>query len=184
MAADAGSTPVGRLFITVRASNLRFLVDTGSELCVFHRKLVSGSKERASYDLFLANGTPIPPYGWRTLTLNLGIRRDFNWRFVGADVQIPIIGVDFLANFNLLFDCRNNRIKDGITSLSAPAQKASTRFPSVKTIRSTTPVDMHFTEFPPHTAFGNSAGRTPQNSTPHQNDTGPTGILSTSSACS
>ena len=132
MAADACSTPPGRLFITDRVSTLRFLVDTGSDLCVFPRRLVPGRREHTSYDLFAANGTPIPTYGWHALTLNLGLRRDFTWRFVEADVQTPIIGVDLLANFNLLVDCRNNRILDGVTSMSAPAQTASTRFPSVK----------------------------------------------------
>jgi hypothetical protein len=42
-------------------------------------------------------------------------RRDFTWRFVVTDVQLPIIGVDLLANFNLLVDCRNNRILEGLT---------------------------------------------------------------------
>jgi hypothetical protein len=59
---------------------------TVSELCVVTRRLVSGRKERTSYDLFAANGSPIPTYGWQTLTLNLGLRRDFTWRFVVADV--------------------------------------------------------------------------------------------------
>jgi cleavage and polyadenylation specificity factor subunit 1 len=117
MAADACSTTSSRIFITERVSNLRFLVDTGAVLCVVPRKLVPGRKKRTIYDLFAANGTPIPTYGWRTLTLNLGLRRDFKWRFVVADVQLPIIGVDLLANFNLLVDCRNNRILDGVTSL-------------------------------------------------------------------
>jgi hypothetical protein len=79
MAADACSTPTGRLFITDRVSNLRFQVDTGSDLCVFPRKLVPGRKERTSYDLFTANGTPIPTYGGHTLMLNLGLQRDFTW---------------------------------------------------------------------------------------------------------
>jgi hypothetical protein len=148
IAADACSTPPGRLFIIDRVSNLRFLVDTGSDLCVFPRRLVPGRRERTSYDLFAANGTPIPTYGWHTLTLNLGLRRDFTWRFVVADVQITIIGVDLLANFSLLVDCHKNRILDGITSLSAPAQTASTRFPSVKPIGSSAPTDDLFAEFP------------------------------------
>jgi hypothetical protein len=148
MAANACSTPAGRLFITDRETKLRFLVDTGSDLCVFRRKLVLGPNERTSYQLFAANDTPIPTYGWRTLTLNLGLRRDFTWRFVVADVQIPIIGVDLLAQFSLLVDCHNNRILDGITSVSTPAQVAFIQFPSVKTIGSTTPVHELFTEFP------------------------------------
>jgi hypothetical protein len=42
--------------------------------------------------------------------------------------------VDFLSYFGLLVDCRNNRLLDGVTSLSVPAQAASTLIPSVKTI--------------------------------------------------
>jgi hypothetical protein len=114
---------------------------------VFPRKLVPGRKELTSYDLFAANGRPIPTYGGHTLTLNLGHRRDFTWRFVVADAQIPIIGVDLLGNFGLLVDCRNNRILDGITSLSAPAQTASPWLPSVKTIGGNAPVDDLFAEF-------------------------------------
>jgi hypothetical protein len=56
--------------------------------------------------------------------------------------------MDLLANFNLLVDCRNNRILDGATSLSTPAQTASTRFPRVKTIGSSTPADDLLSEFP------------------------------------
>jgi hypothetical protein len=53
---------------------------------------------------------------------------------VVADVQCPIIGVDLQSNFGLFVDCRKNIILDGVTFLSAPAQSASVRFPSVKTI--------------------------------------------------
>ena len=148
MAADACSTPTGRLFITNKVSNLRFLVDTSSDLCVFPRKFVPGRKERTSYNLFAANGTPIPAYGGHTLTLHLGLRRDFTWRFMEADIQIPVIGVDLLSSFSLLVDCCNNRILDGNTSLSAPAQTAYPRFPSVKTTGGTAPGHDLFAEFP------------------------------------
>jgi len=65
-----------------------------------------------------------------------------------ADVQIPIIGVDLLANLNLLVDCRKNRNIDGVTSLSTPAQKASTPFPNLKTIGISTLTDDLLAEFP------------------------------------
>jgi hypothetical protein len=83
-----------RLFISDRATKHSFLVDTGSDLCVFQ-----GAK-RVNYDLFAANGTTIPTYGWISLSLNLGLRRDFTLRFVVADVQIPIIGADLLASYS------------------------------------------------------------------------------------
>ena len=63
MAADACSITTDRLFITDRVSNMRFLVDTGSDLCVLPRKHVPGRRERNSYDLFAANGTPTSDIG-------------------------------------------------------------------------------------------------------------------------
>jgi hypothetical protein len=69
-------------------------VDTESDLCVYPRKHLPGRRERTDYNLYAANGTTIPTYGWASQSLNLGQRRDFTWRFVIADVQLPIIGVD------------------------------------------------------------------------------------------
>jgi hypothetical protein len=103
--------------------------------------------EQVDYDLCAANGSTIHTYGWLPLSLNLGLRRDFMWRFVVADITHPIIGVDFLSHFGLLVDCRNNRLLDGVT-MSAPAQTASSQVPSVKTITGSTPVDSLLAEFP------------------------------------
>jgi hypothetical protein len=94
-AANVCTTPTGRLFVTDRSSRQRFLIDTGSDLCVFPRKLIPQHRERVNYDLCAANGTTIPTYGWLPLSFNLGLRRDFIWRFVAADVTHPLIGVDF-----------------------------------------------------------------------------------------
>jgi hypothetical protein len=82
------------------------------------------------------------------LSLNLGLRQDFMWRFVVADVTRTIIDVDLLSHFGLLVDCRNNRLLDGVTSLSVPAQAANALIPSVKTILSGTPIDSLLAEFP------------------------------------
>jgi hypothetical protein len=38
------------------------------------------------------------------LSLNFGLRRDFTWRFVVADVTRPIIDVEFFSYFGLLVD--------------------------------------------------------------------------------
>jgi hypothetical protein len=65
-----------------------------------------------------------------------------------ADVTHPIIGVDFLSHFSLLADCRNNRLLDGVTSLSTPAKATSSQVPSVKTIVGGTTVDSLLAEFP------------------------------------
>jgi hypothetical protein len=78
----------------------------------------------------------------------LGLRRDFTWWFVVADVTHPLIVVDFLSHFGLLVDCRNNRLLDGVTSLSTTAHAASALIQSIKTISDGTPVDSLLAEFP------------------------------------
>jgi hypothetical protein len=101
-----------------------------------------------NYDLYAADGSTIHTYGRLPLSLNLGLRRDFTWRFVITDDTTPLIGADFLAHYGLLVDCRNNRLLDGVTSLSAPAQAVSSRVTSIQVINICSSVDPLFSEFP------------------------------------
>jgi hypothetical protein len=87
-------------------------------------------------------------YGWLPLSLKLGLRRNFAWRSVVADVTHPIIGVDYLSHFGLLVECQKNLLMDGITSLSVPAEGANALVLSVKTITDSTPIDSILAEFP------------------------------------
>ena len=82
------------------------------------------------------------------LSLSMGLCQDFTWLFVVADITHSLIAVDFLSHFDLLVDCQNNHLLDGVTSLSVPAQVASALTPGVKTIRDSTPVHSLLTEFP------------------------------------
>ena len=84
--------------------------------------------------MFAANGTRIPTYGTIAVTLNLSLRRAFTWRFVIADVQSPIIGVDFLSHYGLLVDPRNKRLIDTRTQLTARGYTGTTDGASVRTI--------------------------------------------------
>jgi hypothetical protein len=140
----------GRLSIPDKTSKRKFLIDTGSDLCVFPRKLIPQRKSRVNYELRAVNGTTIPTYGWLPLSLNLGLRRDFTWRFVVADVTQPIIGADFLSHFGLLVDLKKKRLLDGTTSLSAPTQTASSQIPSVKLISGNISIDTLLSESSGH----------------------------------
>jgi hypothetical protein len=64
--------------------------------------LIPRRRERVNYDLCAANGTTIRTYGRLPLSLNLGLRREFTWRFVVADVTQSLIGADFRSHFGLL----------------------------------------------------------------------------------
>jgi hypothetical protein len=148
VAANVCTTATGRLFITDKSTKQRFQIDTGSNLCVYPRKLIPQRRERVNYNLCAANGTTIRTYGWLPLSLNLGLRLDFTWRFVVAYVPQPLIGADYLSHFGLLVDCKNNRLLDSVTSLSAHAQAASSRTPSVKVISGGSSVDTPLSEIP------------------------------------
>jgi hypothetical protein len=65
--AHVRSTTTGCLFIKDKSSKRQFLVDTGSDLCVYPHRLIPRCKERANYDLCVANGTTIHTYGWLPL---------------------------------------------------------------------------------------------------------------------
>ncbi|XP_076664850.1 uncharacterized protein LOC143367152 [Andrena cerasifolii] len=123
-----------RILVTDKKSKIAYLVDTGADLCVFPRHRVRGPVEKSKYELFAANGTSIPTYGTLGLNLNLSLRRDFPWRFVVADVGVPIIGMDFLSHYGLLVDPRNGRLIDSETNLSTSGSAVNTDIPSVKTI--------------------------------------------------
>ncbi|GFY54544.1 retrotransposable element Tf2 155 kDa protein type 1 [Trichonephila inaurata madagascariensis] len=79
---------------------------------------LSPRKPDPNFLLKAANNSTIKTYGFLTLPLDLGLRRHFSWRFVIADVHLPIIGSDFLAHFGLLPDCKYKLLLDRITSLS------------------------------------------------------------------
>lgn len=124
MATDHCLTSPGRLFVTDRSTKTQFLVDTGSDLCVFPRSQLQERRAATDYQLSAANGTTISTYGYAHFNLDLGLRRTYPWRFVVADVTKPIIGVDFLCFYNLIVDCKNKKLTDSLTTVSAPASLA------------------------------------------------------------
>jgi hypothetical protein len=91
-ASDTCPVTSRRLFVRDKASGIRFLVD----ICVFPLKLTPGRLTKSKYTLSAANGTPIATYGTCTMTMNLGLRRDFCWRFLVADVSKHVLHVLYL----------------------------------------------------------------------------------------
>lgn len=107
-----------RLFIKDKGTNTQFLIDTGAEISVIP-PIPQEKRSVGKLELFAANGTKIKTYGQKLLKLDLGLRRAFDWPFVIADVNKPIIGIDFLSHFHLLVDSKNRKLIDGVTSLSS-----------------------------------------------------------------
>lgn len=106
-----------RLFATDTNTKDRYLIDTGADVSIFPASAKRKARQPSSYNLYAANGSPIRTYGREIKTLNLGLRRQFTWEFLIADVTRPIIGADFLAAFGLMIDLKNKRIVDQSTNL-------------------------------------------------------------------
>ena len=94
--------PVGGLLIYLRdfLSNRDFLVDTGASRSVFpHLSSATPTGPR----LLMADGRPANAWGTRNLPLQFGNRR-FQFLFLLAAMDCPILGADFLSEFDLLVD--------------------------------------------------------------------------------
>ncbi|XP_063616254.1 uncharacterized protein LOC134789613 [Cydia splendana] len=158
-----------------RATKTQYLIDTGSDLCVFPRLLVNERRKKTDYELYAANSTVIATYGYITLHLDFGLRRIFEWRFTVADVSKPIIGVDFLIFYNLLVDCRNQKLIDKTTSLFTDAQQVSAA-ETISSIRTTLTNDSTYTlllrDFPDITRPAGKLGA-PKHDTVHHIRTTP-----------
>ena len=83
-----GNPTTSRLFyVTDRATGMRFLVDSGAELSVIPPRVIHSPSRKVSGSLQAANGSAIPTYGQRSLTLDIGLRRRFSWVFTIASVS-------------------------------------------------------------------------------------------------
>lgn len=114
-----------RLFIYDKETHQKFLLDSGSTICVLPRSS-DCPNQRGETTLLAANNSPIHTYGSKTLTLNIGLRRAITWPFIIADVKTAIIGADLLAHYGLLIDLKAKRIIDKTTTLTAPGRIEST----------------------------------------------------------
>ncbi|XP_064078471.1 uncharacterized protein LOC135195895 [Macrobrachium nipponense] len=109
------------------------LVDTGAMHSIF---LPSGKDRSRKPDettaLVAANGTPIHSYCTKSLEISI-LGRNYVWKFTIADVRIPLLGADFLAQNGLLVDLGRKRLLNTGTCRSLPPA-ASPGAPTICTV--------------------------------------------------
>lgn len=135
-----------------------YLIDTGADISVVPPTQSEKNYKVPQSTLFAANGTKIAIYGEKRINLNLGLRRSYEWTFVIADVNQPIIGADFLRHYDLLVDMKRNRLIDRTTNIEAIGKISNISALEIKTYNSKDPFQqllayfVHITN--PNTKFG------------------------------
>lgn len=114
---------INRLKIHDKSTNIGYLIDTGADVSVIPFNRSTGYYKSTNIKLFAANGTEIKIYGTTTQKVNIGLRRDFLWTFLIADVTTPIIGADFLTHFGLLIDLKGNKMIDPLSGIHSTCMK-------------------------------------------------------------
>ena len=158
----------GLLYVTDKLSSRRFLLDTGAAVSCLP-PTPADRRHPPSSTLRAANGTSIRTYGERSVTLDIGLRRRFQWIFVIADVASPILGIDFLRHFQLLVDPCTGSLKDSLTQLHTVLALSDT--PSVAPLSplpdaTDCPYTQLLAQFP-SLVLPPNGGRQPQHSVQH-----------------
>lgn len=93
-------------------SQVKFLIDSGADVSVIPPTLQE-KNNRSEIVLFAANGSAIPTYGNRLISIQIsGFQSSFKYPFTVAAVTCPIIGADFIRHYGLLVDLKNYRLID------------------------------------------------------------------------
>ncbi|GFW59593.1 hypothetical protein TNCV_3222431 [Trichonephila clavipes] len=122
-----------RLFIRDRRTNVTFLIDTGSDVSIIPATKTQ-RQNNSQMTLSAANTSPIHVYTTQTLSLDLGLRRIFQWTFLVGNVSTPIIGADFLYNFRLVPDISKQALLDSETNIKCHCILGNSRIHSIKTV--------------------------------------------------
>ncbi|PIK60124.1 gag-pol polyprotein [Apostichopus japonicus] len=175
VAANVGQDP-GRLFYARdRINNTRFLIDTGAAVSVIPPTHTDLRNRGKGPSLNAINGTPIATFGYRSFTLDIGLRRRFQWIFVIADVRKAILGCDFLRHFSLLVDVKGNRLIDALTHLTITGTTTTERTlsPTFATSNANTIFEKLLSEFPSIASPNFNERPVKHNITHHITTTGP-----------
>ena len=113
------------LYVEDKEHKCRYLIDTGAAVSVLPKSCANGISDADSLPLVAANNSTIHTYGTCKRVVDVGLKREYPWTFIVADVQQPISGADFLIHYNLLVDLRSRCLRDMRTGLAIAASLSS-----------------------------------------------------------
>ena len=95
------------LYFADKRNKCKYLKDTGAAVSVLPKYCASRTTDTASLPLVAANNTTITNYGTSKRIVDVGLKREYTWTFIIADIKQPIIGADFLIHYSLLVDLKS-----------------------------------------------------------------------------
>ena len=120
-----GSSSSQLLYVADKHNKCKYLIDTGAAGSVLPKSCANRTSDATCLPLVAANNTTINPYGTSRRVVDVGLKRDFAWTFIVADIKQPIIGADFLIHYSLLIDLKSRCLRDMRTGLAIPATLSS-----------------------------------------------------------
>ena len=100
------------LYVADKHNKCNYLIDTGAEVSVLPKSCANRTSDTACLPLVAANNTTINTYGNFRRVVDAGLKQDYAWTFIVADVKQPIIGADFLIHYSLLVDLKSRCLRD------------------------------------------------------------------------
>ena len=122
---NIASYPAKLLYVDDKRNKCKYLIDTGAAVSVLPKSCANRTTDAASLPLVAANNTTINTYGTSKRVVDVGLKPEYTWNFIVADVQQPIVGADFLIHYSLLVDLRSRCLRDMRTGLAIPASLSS-----------------------------------------------------------
>ena len=113
------------LYVADKRHKCKYLIDTGAAVSVLPKSCANGISDADSLPLVAANNTTINTYGNCKRVVDVGLKREYPWTFIVADVKQPITGADFLIHYNLFVDLRSRCLRDMRTGLAIAASLSS-----------------------------------------------------------
>ena len=113
------------LYITDKHNKCNYLIDTGAAVSVLPKSSANRTSDAACLLLVAANNNTINTYGTCRRVVDVGLKRDYAYAFIVADVIQPIIGADFRIHYSLLVDLKSRCLRDMRTCLAIPATLSS-----------------------------------------------------------
>ena len=122
---DSAEATLPKLFpsklLYVADKRNKYLIDTGAAVSVLPKSCSNRISDADCFPLVAANNTTINTYGTSKRVVDVGLKLDYTWNFIVADVQQPIIGAHFLIHYSLVVDLRSRCLRDMRTGLAIPA---------------------------------------------------------------